>query len=266
MFHSPVEDFAVPACVLMGLLGCAGLLLDQRGRVLFLNETARRCLGDGLTLHGKRLTATDHEADARLQRLIELALASTGSPPAIMSMGLQRVCKRPLLVRILHLEDSARPALNSATLLIVALDPEIYPEPPPDILKQAFALTPTEARVAIGIVSGRNLAEISSDLGVKAGTVRTHLKSVFSKTRTRGQAELVGLLTRVAFVAPHRLRSAAVTLVSESASNGDRRRDAAGLRSLGAKPQGGADHSGTRTSEPVPPATQRQKRLRCVET
>jgi DNA-binding CsgD family transcriptional regulator len=209
-------------------LGCGGFLLDRKGRVLFLNEMARRCVGNGLALRRERLTATDHESDARLQHLFELARVSSGDQSAIMSVGLQRGCRRPLLVRILRLTEDARPALSSGTLLIVVLDPELYPEPSPDVLSQAFELTPTEATVAASIIGGRSPAEISGDLGVKAGTIRTHLKSVFLKTCTRRQTELVGLLTRVAFVIPHRVRPAAVMQVSEAASNGNLCSDATG--------------------------------------
>lgn len=196
------EESAVPSCVLsvIGSLGCAGFLLDRNGRVLFFNEMARCHIGDGLALRGDRLAATDRESDARLRNLIEVALASTESPHTTISIGLRRICKRPLLVRILRLEETARPALSSATLLIVTLDPEICPEPPRETLQQVFALTPTEAKVANGIICGKTLAEIACDLGVKIGTVRAHLKAVFCKTQTRGQAQLTGLLTRLAFV------------------------------------------------------------------
>jgi len=202
LLRSPAEKPAVPACVLsvIGSLGCAGFLLDRSGRVLSLNEMARCHIGDGLTLRGDRLIATDRESDARLRQLIEVALTSTESPHANASIGLKRICKRPLLVRILRLEENAKPAPSSATLLMIALDPEIRPEPPRETLQQAFALTATEAKVANGIICGKNLAEIASDLGVKVGTVRAHSKSVFWKTQTRGQVELVGLLTRLAFV------------------------------------------------------------------
>jgi len=43
---------------------------------------------------------------------------------------------------------------------------------------------------------------IAADRGIEIGTVRAHTKTVFSKTRTRGQAELTGPLTRLAFVVP----------------------------------------------------------------
>jgi len=54
-----------------------------------------------------------------------------------------------------------------------------------EILMQTFDLTRAEADVAIGIVSGRTLAELADDRDIKIGTVRAHLKAVFSRqTRT----------------------------------------------------------------------------------
>lgn len=82
----------------------------------------------------------------------------------------------------------------------MAFDPERCKPPPPDMLTDVFGLTPAEASVAIGIVGGRHLAEIAADRGVKIGTVRAYSKTVFSKTGMRGQAELAGLLTRLAFL------------------------------------------------------------------
>jgi len=70
------------------------------------------------------------------------------------------------------------------------------------MLTDMFGLTPAEASVAIGIVGGKHLAEIAAARGVKTGTVRVHSKTVFAKTRTRGQVELATLVTRVAFLTP----------------------------------------------------------------
>jgi len=92
---------------------------------------------------------------------------------------------------------------RSESLLLLVLDPELWPEPPHEMLSQAFGLTHAEAEVATGIVSGRTLSKIAADRGVKVGTIRTHLKTVFSKTHTRGQADLTRVLTRLAFLVPH---------------------------------------------------------------
>ena len=86
--------------------------------------------------------------------------------------------------------------------LLLMLDPQTRQKPAPEILTQAFALTRAESDIAIGILSGKTLAEIAAGRGVKIGTVRACSKAVFLKTQTRGQAELMGLLTRLAFLAP----------------------------------------------------------------
>jgi DNA-binding CsgD family transcriptional regulator len=56
-------------------------------------------------------------------------------------------------------------------------------------------LTATEARVAQAIASGAQPQEIALSLGVKIGTIRSHMKTIFAKTGTSRQAELALLLT-----------------------------------------------------------------------
>jgi DNA-binding CsgD family transcriptional regulator len=63
-------------------------------------------------------------------------------------------------------------------------------------LKNRFGLTPAEARVVLRLVSGDSLRSAAKALGVQYETVRTHLKSVFQKTGTRRQAELVIVVIR----------------------------------------------------------------------
>jgi DNA-binding CsgD family transcriptional regulator len=201
------EKFAFAAHVLhiIGFLQCGGFLLDPRRHLLSLNPIATDFLGNGLVLRGNCLVAMDRESDARLQSSIELALNLTesASVPATW-LEVHRAASVPILIRILRLEESAGPALNGASLLLVAFDPEIRPAPPADLLTRMFALTRAEADVAIGLAYGRRVAEIAADRGVKIETVRTQSKTVFAKTRTRGQAELTALLTRLAFLVPHR--------------------------------------------------------------
>jgi DNA-binding CsgD family transcriptional regulator len=65
------------------------------------------------------------------------------------------------------------------------------------VLQQVFNLTPAEARLASGLGKGLDLQEISDLHGVSVGTLRVQLKSVFSKTQTKRQAQLVVLLARL---------------------------------------------------------------------
>jgi DNA-binding CsgD family transcriptional regulator len=195
------EGLAIPACLLhvFESFGCGGFLLDRERQLLFLNPTGVDCLGDGLMMRGKRVAATDRESDMRLQSLIEAALNATEDAHGSASVWVRRDSRLPLVVHVVRLQENVQPVLRGASVLLVVFDPECCQPPPPGMLIDLFGLTPAEASVAIGIVDGRHLIEIAVDRGVKVGTVRTYSKRVFSETRTRSQAELAALLTRLAF-------------------------------------------------------------------
>jgi DNA-binding CsgD family transcriptional regulator len=65
------------------------------------------------------------------------------------------------------------------------------------VLGAVFNLTPREATLAAALARGNDLADASALLGITLGTARIYLKSIFAKTRTRRQAELVGLILRL---------------------------------------------------------------------
>ena len=190
---------SVPAPIL------GGFLLDPRARVLSLNSIAFGCLGDGLVLDGERLNATNRETDHRLQKLVAAESKPRKAPDPPQPIAVQRDNRLPLIVRPHRLDLAADQAPNPACLLLLVIDPEQWPAPPKEILMQAFGLTRAEADVAIGIASGRTLAEVADDRDIKIGTVRAHLKAVFSKTHTHSQADLTGVLTRLAFLGPEPL-------------------------------------------------------------
>lgn len=61
-------------------------------------------------------------------------------------------------------------------------------------LRRQFCLTPAEAQIALGLADGETLAAIAETRGVSVSTARGQLKSVFAKTGTHRQAELITLL------------------------------------------------------------------------
>lgn len=61
-------------------------------------------------------------------------------------------------------------------------------------LSVTFGLTPTEARVAMALTSGKAPAQIADQFGISRTTVAFHLRNIFQKTGTRRQAELISLL------------------------------------------------------------------------
>jgi DNA-binding CsgD family transcriptional regulator len=60
-----------------------------------------------------------------------------------------------------------------------------------DLLADRFNLAHAEARLVVHLVQGASLKSSAEALGVKYETARSHLKSVFLKTGTHRQAELV---------------------------------------------------------------------------
>ena len=72
-----------------------------------------------------------------------------------------------------------------------------------DRLHRRFGLTPSEGQLAVHLATGETLRMASSTLGITYETARTQLKTVFAKTRTNRQTELVVvILTTVIFTAP----------------------------------------------------------------
>jgi len=61
-------------------------------------------------------------------------------------------------------------------------------------LRQAYGLTPAEAMLAEGLLGGLTLEEIAEQRKVGRETIRTQLRSLFHRTETRRQSELIALL------------------------------------------------------------------------
>jgi DNA-binding CsgD family transcriptional regulator len=77
--------------------------------------------------------------------------------------------------------------------LVLIIDPEDEPDRPQCV---AAALPPheAEAEVALRVMHGADLKQMSEELSVSLSTIRTHLHHIFDKTDTHRQAELVRLL------------------------------------------------------------------------
>jgi DNA-binding CsgD family transcriptional regulator len=61
-------------------------------------------------------------------------------------------------------------------------------------LRQEFNLTKSEAEIVIALAEGRCAREIATMRGVSIGTLRAQLRSIFLKTNTRRQSDLLLLI------------------------------------------------------------------------
>jgi DNA-binding CsgD family transcriptional regulator len=167
--------------------------------VINLNSAAERILRaeDGLYMQSGRIAATSTRAEQELHSAIQNALA--GEPSTIRT-GRSLTCvrpsgKRPYVIHVLpsHRRDADEP-LRQPMALVLIIDPDDEPEPTAALLRRLYRLTEAEAAVAIHVMRGADLKEISEELSISYTTVRTHLQHVFDKTDTHRQAELVRLL------------------------------------------------------------------------
>jgi DNA-binding CsgD family transcriptional regulator/PAS domain-containing protein len=189
------------------------LLTDAEARVIFLNPAASELLtqGDGVSLIGGRLEIHDPRArmvfTERLSRAVRAA-ASDGEVEWHDSEAL--VIPRPsgveayhVLVLPLCVAPGALPVDVPSTLVLIN-DPAASLHPPLEALAAIYGLTPMETALAALLVRRCTLKEATSHLGISINTVKTHLKQLFAKTRTRRQSELMRLVLQ--FPRRHRPR------------------------------------------------------------
>ena len=176
----------------------AVLLADSTGAVTGLNQRAAAIVaqGDGLFVCRGVLRCPCPGDTAVLHRLIGDAAQCDGRGGGAVRYGLRlrRSGRRPLSVLVTPFRCRDVVANAAVVIAVFVHDPECRQAIDVQVLRDWYGLTPAEARVAALLTGGLSVKEIVERLGVGANTVRTHLKSIFSKTDTRRQAELIQLL------------------------------------------------------------------------
>lgn len=73
-------------------------------------------------------------------------------------------------------------------------DPLRSQRPAEAVLRELYGLTSAECRVALLLCDAHNPRAIAEIIGVTENTVRSQVKSIYSKTGVKRQSELVRLL------------------------------------------------------------------------
>jgi DNA-binding CsgD family transcriptional regulator len=183
------------------------ILVDAAANVLFANALARAVLetGNGLVLNGGFLASTDG-ADT-LQRLIASCARGVGPlrGPLGGELEVRRGPNRPCLhVTVTPLRskdpDSGIPwlGLRPPAAIVTVVDPESGRRQLAQNLHSRFGLTGAETGLAAEILKGDGRAAAARRRGISVATARAQLSSIFEKTGTHRQAELVHLLFELA--------------------------------------------------------------------
>lgn len=172
-------------------------LLDRGSRVLRMNALAQQLIAaeDGLHMQLDSL----HTANGRLdiEAFLNLPVGDTGSPEPV-SLRIERFfAEQPLSAMISAVPAEWQdPAHQEGAVLLVLSDPDWVICPTEATLMELFRLTQGEARFVRMLVNRRSLPKASAALSISQETARRHLKSVFEKTLTHSQSELIHLLVR----------------------------------------------------------------------
>ena len=176
------------------------VLADGDGRIRHLNRAAREIAADddGLVCRDDVLSADRPEERDRLLSTVRHATDSARQGDILPgeAMTLSRAGGRPaldVLVSTLwgnHLRFGLGRLDDPAAVLFVT-DPERPPETPAELLRHLFGLTPTEAALAEALVAQQSLDQAAAAAGLARNTARWHLNSIFDKTDTHSQTQLV---------------------------------------------------------------------------
>lgn len=174
----------------------AGMLLVRPdGTVAFANRAAERILerDDGLRLADGRLEARSRQVNGRLRE----AMTGDGGDGRPVAVTVSRPSGAPdLELLVARLAPGGGPFPAAAGSLVFVVDPEGGAPGVEDHIRALYGLTPAEARLAVLLLAGRSLSGAARRLGVSRNTAHTQLASVFAKTGTSSQNELIRRLLR----------------------------------------------------------------------
>ena len=187
---------------------CA-VVIDARNRIVATNRLAGQLLRTGRLFALDRSGALHAAAPTQITRLgnaIASARNSAGGGASAPLKLASAATGRDYLVWVVPLAPQAdqsqgRETSNrfellgveatSAAVLLLACDLHEATGIPHESMMTSFGLTPAEARLSSALVAGRSLADYAREVGLSRNTARNQLATIFEKTGTRRQAELV---------------------------------------------------------------------------
>ncbi|RJF86472.1 LuxR family transcriptional regulator [Oleomonas cavernae] len=186
---------AQTASRILKVLGLPAAVIGDDGRVMAVNSLFEDLRGRLVARAFGRVGVSYRPAakllDQEVSRLVSTAVAVPVAIPVPVSE------EGPALVlRLVPVRREAGDIFARAVAILVVTPLECGAPPPAPILQGLFDLSPMEAKVAGGIASGGTIETIARTHGKSRETIRSQLRSIFSKTGTTRQAELVGLLAR----------------------------------------------------------------------
>jgi DNA-binding CsgD family transcriptional regulator len=194
------------------LLDLGVFILDADLRPGFLNKYAENLIRnpDGLSLSRGTLRAQTVQVTNALHRAvnsaIELQLNRSRTEvdamaDAVLELEISGPSARPALIATvmpLGLENSERLLSPLARAIVFVRKPDKKPRLDPIKLGNILGLSPRQAALTALLAEGATLVQAAAALGVAFETARWHLRTIFERTGTHRQVDLVRLALQMA--------------------------------------------------------------------
>jgi len=190
-YHSNIFSMGIPLVLhaIFDSLATPILIVDIELRVNFANHTAKTFLSKtcGLNIKDGFISEPESVLAEDLKKIIN-ALLDKGDTQGHSAPQLVQRGKYEALVSMLEMtSDGNVPPMYIIYLFYPGLASDAFE----DILISLYGLTSDEAKLIEELICGNTLQGAVKALGVDMVTVRTWLKSIYSKTKVRSQAQLI---------------------------------------------------------------------------
>ncbi len=203
---SELKAQAVGFSAALNALPSGVIVLGAKGEILLMNRAAHAILmqNDGLLATAHGLHAACAAESVELERLIREVVSTAEGKGLAAGGGLSISRKKgsALYVLISSARDFQVDLAHPIRAIVFISDPEQKARPAQEILRAIFGLTPAECRVALLLGDGKTPREISHLLAVSANTVKSQVSTIYAKTGTSRQAQLVRLLMKLPEISP----------------------------------------------------------------
>lgn len=178
------------------------VLLDALGRPLLANREARRIVAeaDGFAILEDGPAAARHDATRTLRATVRSVGGDDHGPGSSRGRALR--LSRPsgradYQVVVVPLPRRCQPENGGGVVAVLFVsDPERSDQIVDHMLGNLFGLTEAEVRLVTRLLAGSTLTDAAETLGLSRNTVHSQLASIFRKTGTRKQSELVKLVVQ----------------------------------------------------------------------
>jgi DNA-binding CsgD family transcriptional regulator len=183
-------------------LNLGAIAIDSSGRVALMNRIAEGLLGKDIDVVRGYLSAADTAVNEAIEQLVGGLLDGSSAPENVVVP--QPSGQYPLVLQACRIGGMHDAVLPSICGIIVITNPNRRAASNRDLMGETFGLSRSESAIVNQLVKGHSIVESANHMQLSRETIRSHLKSIFQKTGTHRQSELMMLVNRLASV-PERL-------------------------------------------------------------